>query len=1121
MSSVPIWLTEAVASFGSNCQLKLAGPGEREAAIRTPLEVLLGSTGDALNLKTVFHDEVRDVERRVRPDYGVSVNGAITGYLEVKAPGLSINPASFTGHNKKQWERQRDLPNLLYTNGTDWRLYRDGELLTPQVSFTGGALDSAGASLSSPASFEKLITDFLKWKPAPITSVGALVRAIAPLTRVLRGEVLDQLESEAAKVRGGADAAAQPFLGLASDWRALLFPSAEDTKFADGYAQSVTFGLLLARTEGIDIGNRSLHTVGQLLGAEHSLMGKALQLLTDDVANDFKVTLDLLVRVIGAVDWDRVRKGRRDTYLHLYENFLELYDNELRKASGSYYTPREVVEEMTRLTEEVLVGHLGKTDGFRDPQVLTVDPAMGTGTFLHTILERVAKSAEEADGPGAVAGAVSQAAERIVGFEIQMGPYAVAELRTHDLLALHGATAPKNGLKLFVTDTLDDPLAAETQLGSGLKLLAKARKDANKIKAENNVTVVIGNPPYKELTSGQGGWVEKGSAAHDSGKKAKRTRAILEDFFSPDMLRYKAKLKNLYLFFWRWATWKTWESTITELEGDAGIVCFISTSGYVAGRPFTAMRKYLRQQASDGWIIDLTPEGQTPDVSTRVFPGVRQPLCIGIFVRKPNTDKAVPANIRHISLHGKKDEKFKALAELSLNSSAWRTARTKWTAPFTPASQTGWDDNPALDDLMPWYSPGIFATRTWIYAPTPELLKERWAKLIAAPASEKPRLFKEGSEPRLEKTFPVLPGEDTSKAKLPLGKETNPVPTAPVQIGYRSFDRQWIIPDNRAIHRSASALWAARQEGQAYAVELHTKVLRPGPGVVFSDLIPDYDHFKGSEGGRVLPSLHPDGSSNIAPGIVTALETLIGTKVQDSDVIPYIAAVTSHAGYTARFTDELQTPGVRVPITADKKLWDQAVELGEEVVWTQTYGAAFADAKRPKGDVRYSSNDPARVVAVTAITGLPETISYDAKKRELSIGDGTFGPVDPAVWEYTVGGKAIVKSWFNFRKKNPGGKNASPLDSIFVDSWDPTWTTELIDLLTVLNRLTTLSIQQEKLLQKIMAAPLLSMDNLADEGAHWPQIAKAAKPRYPVPVVVEEMGGQGTLDLDISEPSIP
>jgi hypothetical protein len=127
LSEAAGWLSDAVAAFGLTCAEKLAGLGDREAAIGAPLEGLLGAAGAALNVKAVFHDEVRDTERQVRPDYGVSVGGAITGYVEVKAPGKSIDPSGLRGHDLRQWERQRDLPNLLYTNGTQWRLYRDCE----------------------------------------------------------------------------------------------------------------------------------------------------------------------------------------------------------------------------------------------------------------------------------------------------------------------------------------------------------------------------------------------------------------------------------------------------------------------------------------------------------------------------------------------------------------------------------------------------------------------------------------------------------------------------------------------------------------------------------------------------------------------------------------------------------------------------------------------------------------------------------------------------------------------------------------------------------------------------------------------------------------------------------
>ncbi|MDQ2873387.1 MAG: N-6 DNA methylase [Actinomycetota bacterium] len=1095
-AEAPAWLREAVSVFGEECKLKLAGPGDREAAIRSPLETLLRTVGTQIGLPAVFHDEVRDYERRVRPDYGVSVAGVIRGYVEVKAPGHVLDPARFTGHDKLQWERQRDLPNLIYTNGTHWRLYRDGERLVGPVVLEGGDLAAAGRGLVASAALESLLTDFLRWKPAPIVSVGTLVKAVAPLTRLLRGEVIDQLTEERKAVAAGADEDAQPFTGLARDWRALLFPHASDATFADGYAQTVTFALLLARTEGIDVAGQPLHEIGAALGHDHSLMGKALQLLTSDVAADFKVTLDLLVRVVGAVDWPRVRSGRRDMYLHLYEHFLDLYDNDLRKKSGSYYTPREVVDQMVRLAEEALMTRLGKESGFGDPDVLTVDPAMGTGTFLHTILERVAGQAARKDGPGAVAGAVSRAAERLVGFELQMGPYAVAELRTADMLASHGATMPPGGMRLYVTDTLDDPNATQTQMGSGLKLIAASRRQANKVKATANVTVVIGNPPYKELAVGDGGWVEHGGPEH-GGKRGGHRRAILEDFYVAGGGRFKAKLKNLYIYFWRWATWKVWESTTSEPDGDAGIVCFISTSGYLTGPAFTGMREYLRRHASDGWIIDLTPEGQTPDVPTRIFPGVRQPLAIGMFLRTPGASDQFPATIRYRAVSGRQAAKFAALAAISLDDNGWRETRTGWTEPLTPAAAGGWDTYPALSDLMPWYSPGIFPTRTWVYGPNAETLRRRWHTLMGeADPQAQSELFKVGRDATMDKAKEPLPGSDTHHASAgPLRHDEATLPH-PIRVGYRSFDRQWVLPDSRLMDMPRRDLWTARVPGQIFVVEMHSKPISDGPGLIFSALIPDFDHFKGSGGGRALPYLHPDGTPNIAPGLASAVSAAIGQIVTDSDVLAYAAGIVAHPAYTRAFADELTTPGIRVPVTAAADLFAEAVTVGQQIIWLHTYGAAFAGPERPHDNIRLPRGDARQPFCGKPIMSMPDSIAYDAARRTLALGAGEFAPVLPEVVEYTVGGRNVFKGWFDYRKKAPGGRRVSPLDHLYPDAWDPDWTTEAIDLLTVLTRLVELEPAQAELLDKVLADEMLSMDQLRQAGTRWPLSPSERKPRY-------------------------
>lgn len=700
-AAVSAWLEQAVAEFGEACAEQLAGNvGEPEAAIRGPLEQLLRHVGVQLGRDVVLHGEAPLSGLGVRPDYAIRVDGVVTGYAEVKRPGASVDPATFQGHNSRQWSRLKDLPDLIYTNGTEWRLYKNGQLV--ETARLNGDLRTAGRTLSVPdTALERILTDFLCWAPQPITSVGELVDAVAPLCRLLRSSVLDQLATEQKAVKTGADEWQQPFSGLARDWRNLLFPSADDAIFADYYAQTLTFALLLARTEDIDVAGADMHQIASRLGADHAhaLMSKALQLLTDSATDQLTVPLDLLRRVVGAVDWPRVRGGRRDAYLHLYESFLGVYDPKLRQESGSYYTPREVVDVMVRLTDEVLTTRLDTPKGFLAPTVTTVDPAMGTGTYLHAIIEHVAQQATEDDGPGAIPQAITGLGQRLIGFEMQMGPYAVAEMRGADLLKGHGAAPPQGGLRMYVTNTLDDPHVEATQIAHTFEPIARSRRHANEIKANTPVTVVIGNPPYKERADGQGGWVEDGNPS---------TAAPLDRFRLAGNGRMEYVLKNLYIYFWAWATWKVFDAH----QGNRhGVVAFITTSGYLKGPGFKGMRRYLRRTCSEGWIINVTPEGMQPDVPTRIFPGVQQPLAIAIFVRRADTDPDAAAELHYTEVTGRRADKYDQLKALTLDSHQWRTVRDAWEAPFTPAADSAWDDYPALGDLFPWVTPGIKPNR--------------------------------------------------------------------------------------------------------------------------------------------------------------------------------------------------------------------------------------------------------------------------------------------------------------------------------------------------------------------------------------------------------------------------
>jgi hypothetical protein len=113
------------------------------------------------------------------------------------------------------------------------------------------------------------------------------------------------------------------------------------------------------------------------------------------------------------------------------------------------------------------------------------------------------------------------------------------------------------------------------------------------------------------------------------------------------------------------------------------------------------------------------------------------------------------------------------------------------------------------------------------------------------------------------------------------------------------------------------------------------------------------------------------------------------------------------------------------------------------------------------------------------------------------------------VWDYTVGGRNVIKSWFDYRKKEPGGRRSSPLDAVNATAWDPDWTSEFLDLLSVLTRLVGLEPQQAKTLDSILTGGVVTLDDLAAAGVRQPQSAADRKPRFSLDSAPD--GGGDTL----------
>lgn len=265
-----------------------------------------------------------------------------------------------------------------------------------------------------------------------------------------------------------------------------------------------------------------------------------------------------------------------------------------------------------------------------------------------------------------------------------------------------------------------------------------------------------------------------------------------------------------------------------------------------------------------------------------------------------------------------------------------------------------------------------------------------------------------------------------------------------------------------------------------------------GPPISATALIPDMHHY-GGRGGRVFALWENAAATrtNIMPGVIAALTKTYGAAPDPVDVFAYVAALLAHPAYTAKFKADLIRPGLRVPLTADKALFDRAAKLGREIIWLHTFGERLADG-RDAGPPRLPPGERPTIPADGAIPstpeGFPDTIDFDPAKRRLKIGTGHIDQVEPRVWAYEVSGKQVLRQWFSYRKKNRerpqsgDRRKPSPLGDIQPDHWLPEYTTELLNVINVLGLLVGREADQAALLDEICDGPLVPAGKL-DHGS--------------------------------------
>ena len=279
-----------------------------------------------------------------------------------------------------------------------------------------------------------------------------------------------------------------------------------------------------------------------------------------------------------------------------------------------------------------------------------------------------------------------------------------------------------------------------------------------------------------------------------------------------------------------------------------------------------------------------------------------------------------------------------------------------------------------------------------------------------------------------------------------------------------------------------------------YLTSLLTKVLGEGPVAVATALLPDLDLFCGRGAKDVIPLWRDRAATqpNLVNGLLNVLAKTHGDPVIPEDFFAYAYALLASPTYVRRFWDELTIPGPRLPITKDARLFAQAVEVGRRLLWLHTYGERFVPVgerpgRVPPGQARCKVGTPA------SPEQYPDTFAYNAASHELHVDKGVFSDVRPEVWEFSVSGLQVVKSWLAYRMHHRAGRKSSPLDDIRPTTWQ--FDEELLDVLWVLEATVELMPTVNKVLHQVLAGDVFEATD------------------FPQPTEAERQGGKTALPL--------
>jgi hypothetical protein len=943
----------------------------------------------------------------------------IVGYIEAKKPGENLDVIE----NSPQLKRYRKtFPNLILTDFYEFRLYRNGEMIDKTfIARPMLAVKGIKPPVENEDKFNALLSKYFAFSLPKVTTAGQLAKELALRTRFLRDEVISVEMEQQQKGKG-------ELYGFYETFRKFLIANLKEEDFADLFSQTITYGMFAARTRSTNGFNRKL--AYDLIPKTIGILRNVFRFISQgDLPPHMEVMIDDIAGVLNAADvrnilhqYYKAGKGE-DPIVHFYETFLNEYDPATREKRGVYYTPEPVVRYIVRSVHDLLKTHFGLSDGLASKEVTLLDPAGGTLTFPVEAIKTAVKEYTGKYGTGGVHKLISeQILKNFYAFELMMAPYAIGHIKVSFLLEELGYTMKDDErFKLYLTNTLDMEDLAQTQI-PGLESLSDESHEAGKVKRNEPILVIMGNPPYSGHSANKNKWTE----------------TLLKDDLDGAQSYYKVDgnpldeknpkwLQDDYVKFLRFAQWKIHKA-------GQGIVGMITNHSYLDNPTFRGMRQSLMNTFNEIYILDLhgnslkketTPEGGK-DVN--VF-DIQQGVSITILVKEK--EKKKECKIFHANLFGLREEKYDWLSENEIEKTTWNRLHPRpefhFFIPRNEKLMSQYEHYFKITEIFAANSVGIVTARDSFAIDEKKDALTRRIQIFRD---------KKQTDEIIAQTFNL---NDTGAWKIKSAREK-----VMKEIEYldsihpiliHPFDKRWIFYHDAVVERTRRdvmqhmfkenlALIVSRQvkgkfnhafcSDQITNFNLLDTAGSFGSGYLFPLVIYKQKETrkKNLKFSQMMMVFEPEIEYeeddyeielNYNPVFRAWIKDKYMEPISGEQVFYYIYAVLYSNIYREKYAEFLKIDFPRIPFTSNHNLFLQMAQHGEEL--TLLHLLKSKSLNNPI--VRYWGEGDDMI----------EKPVYDAASRRVSINPTKyFEGIAPDVWEYHIGGYQVMQKYLKDRK---------------------------------------------------------------------------------------------------------